>query len=61
MSTTTKTTQQQALQILIEGVVLAQSRGAYKLKEASQLSEAIDFFTVPAAEVEVDKSVDESK
>jgi len=39
--------QQEALQVLINGVESAQSRGAYSLEEASKLWEAVRMFTTP--------------
>ncbi len=36
---------QQAVSLLIQGVQVAQQRGAYQLNEASLLSEAVSFLT----------------
>lgn len=45
-------TKQQALDILIKGVQIAQSRGVYKLTEAAKLTQAIFAFFPPAKPVE---------
>ena len=41
----TLSTPQQAVNLLIQGVQVAQQRGAYQLNEASVLSEAVNFLT----------------
>jgi len=38
-------TPQQAVSLLIQGIQVAQQRGAYQLNEASILSEAVNFLT----------------
>ena len=43
--------EQEALQFLVNGVEVAQKRGAFDLKEAALLSKAVEFFTTPASEV----------
>ena len=43
--TATFNTPQQAVNLLIQGVQVAQQRGAYQLNEASVLSEAVNFLT----------------
>ena len=43
--TVTLSTPQQAVNLLIQGVQVAQQRGAYQLNEASVLSEAVNFLT----------------
>jgi|TARA_B100002019_G_C20933348_1_gene433231 hypothetical protein len=42
-------TQQQALQVLVSGLQVAQSRGAFKIEESARLAEAIKLFQ-PAEE-----------
>lgn len=42
--------EQEALQFLVNGVEVAQKRGAFDLKEAALLSKAVEFFTTPASE-----------
>jgi hypothetical protein len=42
--------QQAALKILIQGINLAQSRGAYNLTEAGLLDKCVKLFTRPAQE-----------
>jgi hypothetical protein len=37
-------TQQQALQVLVSGLQVAQSRGAFKIEESAKLAEAIKLF-----------------
>jgi len=37
-------TQQQALQVLVSGLQVAQSRGAFKIEESARLAEAIKLF-----------------
>jgi len=41
-------TQEQGLAILVNGINIAQRRGAFNLKESSVLSAAVDKFVVPA-------------
>ena len=56
MSTQTATeipenlTQQQAIGLLVQGVQIAQSRGAYNLNEAELIAKAIRAFSSPASE-----------
>ena len=58
MSTPTQTTteipenltQQQAVGLLVQGVQMAQSRGAYNLNEAELIAKAIRAFAPPASE-----------
>ena len=45
-------TKQQALDTLIKGVQIAQSRGVYKLTEAAKLTQAIFTFFPPVKPVE---------
>ena len=40
-------THQEALKILIDGVLVAQRRGAFNLEEASNIWEACKLFTTP--------------
>ena len=46
------TNQETALRVLIQGVNLAQSRGAFNLNEAELLSKCIKMFRRPAEEVQ---------
>lgn len=46
------TNQEVALKVLIQGVNLAQSRGAYNLSEAGLLDKCIKMFTRPAEEMQ---------
>lgn len=39
--------QQQAIASLIQGVMLAQKKGAYSLEEASELNKAVKIFVSP--------------
>ena len=51
---------QQAVSLLIQGVQVAQQRGAYQLNEASVLSEAVTFLTGrgPTAETSEDSTTE---
>jgi len=42
--------QTQAVNVLLQGIELAQKRGAYSLQEASVLSSAVTFLVAPAEE-----------
>tara|TARA_Y100000034_G_C6898979_1_gene415125 strand:- start:1494 stop:1703 length:210 start_codon:yes stop_codon:yes gene_type:complete len=42
----------QAVNLLLQGVAVAQKRGAYDLNEAAQLAAAASFLTGPTAETE---------
>ena len=44
-------THQEALKILIDGVLAAQRRGAFNLEEASNIWEACKIFTTPSSPV----------
>lgn len=46
------TNQETALRVIIQGINLAQSRGAYNLNEAELLSKCIKMFKRPADEVQ---------
>ena len=49
-------TAQQAVNLLLQGVQLAQKRGAYDLNEASALQSAVSFLsTPPTAEAEAEQ------
>ena len=55
---TEKQTQQietanQAVNLLVQGVELAQKRGAYNLEEAALLSQAVKLFVVPSTQNDV--------
>lgn len=55
-------TQEQALGLLIQGITVAQAKGAFNLQEAKLLAEAIEIFTKkPEEKVEEVKEVDEEK
>ncbi len=40
-----------ALAVLVEAVMIAQKRGAFELKEAKILAEAVEVFTAPAEQL----------
>jgi hypothetical protein len=52
-------TQNQAVSLLIQGAQVAQKRGAFDLREAALLSEAIDFLVPPPAPEEEELSSEE--
>ena len=52
--------QNQALNTLVQAVNLAQQRGAFNLKEAAVLANAVQVFTPPAAEETVEEAETEA-
>ena len=53
--------QQQAIQILINSVQLANTKGAFQLAESKVIAEAVELFTKPAQEPVVEESKDKKK
>ncbi len=52
--------QNQALNTIVQGINVAQQRGAFSLKEASVLSSAVEVFVPPGEETEGEESSEES-
>tara|TARA_Y100000310_G_scaffold180322_1_gene180217 strand:- start:3001 stop:3189 length:189 start_codon:yes stop_codon:yes gene_type:complete len=48
--------QNQALNTIVQGINVAQQRGAFSLKEASVLSSAVEVFVPPTEETEGEES-----
>lgn len=62
MSSQETLTQEKAVQVLIQGVMVAQKRGAFQLEEAEMLSKAVKCFVKKDSQVTEDKTVvDEPK
>lgn len=54
-----KITQEQALQILINAVQLANTKGAFQLAESKTIAEAVEMFTKPVAVGEAEKPTEQ--
>ena len=51
--------QNQALNTIVQGINVAQQRGAFNLKEASVLADAVEVFVPPPEETDEDSSESE--
>jgi hypothetical protein len=49
----------QAVNVLLQGVQVAQKRGAYSLEEASVLSSAVSYLSTPTAEATDEATAEE--
>jgi hypothetical protein len=53
--------QNQALNTIVQGINVAQQRGAFSLKEASVLSSAVEVFVPPEEETEGEESSEDAE
>lgn len=58
MTDQTELTQSQAINVLIQGVRIAQSKGAFTLEDAELVSKAIRVFIPPTTDTQEDQQVD---